>query len=301
VLSEFELRLAEVLGSRLPAPFAGRVSVAPGAGPANQPAVILGVQHAEPLEPDMGSRRPEMVPGSADLRRVVRLACTVGLEVRPAANQGRAQGMQGLDALLYTLDAPDLRDGTALAGAADPGFLIQSLRLRAHQSPFLAGDETPARLTLAAEGWFWPVGQAGETGIAIGEVRIRGVRLPLEVLLATPPVAGGPAVELSLRLAPAGSLRLTGPAGAPPGPPLPFGSLALALFGPGMRPAAGSLEGVAPGAGGVGLVTLAGDTATLSYVPPAEPATDELVVALEDGAGGLGIELGRLLIHVGEG
>jgi hypothetical protein len=300
LLSEFEARLAEVLGSRLPAPFAGRVSVAPGTGPANQPAVILGVQQAEPVEPDIGSRRPEIVPGSGDFRRVLRLACTVGLEVRPATNQGRTQQMQGLDALLYTLDEPDLRDGTALAGAADPGFFIQRMRLTAHQAPFLAEDETLARLTLCAEGWFWPVGQAGETGIAIGEVRIRGVRLPLEALMAATPAAGGPAVELTLRLTPAGTLRVTGPAGSPPGPPLPFGSLAVALFGPGMRPAAGSLDGVTPGADGVGLVTLSEGAATLAYVPPAEPAVDELVVALEDGAGGLGVELGRLLIDVRE-
>jgi hypothetical protein len=78
-----------------------------------------------------------------------------------------------------------------------------------------------------------------------------------------------------------------------------LGQLVLQLFAPGRRPGAGALEGGAAGAAaGSRLVTIADGTAAFRYVPPATPARDELVVALDDGAGGPGVELGRFTFTV---
>jgi hypothetical protein len=298
MISEFEQRLAEVLGTRLPAPFAGRVQVAPGAAPGSQPRVLVGVQQADQSEPEMGSRRPELAPGSNDPRRVMRLQCVAGLTVQPGTGEGRGQQMLGLDAALYALDAPDFRDGSALRGGApDPGFLIQRLRLGGGAAPLdpSAPNAAPVGLTLLAEGWFWPVGVTGEAGRAIGEVRIRGALLPVELVPAVPVlVANGGPVELTVRIRSFGVLRVS--EAAQPG--LPFGVIGLGLVGPGGQPGAGALSGGAAGANGVRLLNLTDEAATVTYTPPAQSATDELIVALHDGSGGLGVELGRVVLHV---
>jgi hypothetical protein len=302
VISEFEARLADVLGARLPAPFGGRVRVAPELPEGTGPAVLVSASEVEVIDPDFSSaRRPERVPGAEDPRRVLRARCAVRVEVLPGSGEGRAQQVEGLDAALYGLDAPDVRDGSALAAdGSDPGFLIQHARVTWATAPAepKAEDAERVAVTMLAEGWFWPVGVAGETGREIGEVRLRQGVLPLDVLPASPrPVAGGPGVELTVRLRGTGTLRLRGEPG--PGPALPFGELALALAGPGGRPGAGTLEGGAAGADGVRLVPLGDGEASVTYVPPAEPGLDELVVALDDGAGGQGIELGRMPLRVG--
>lgn len=298
MISEFEQRLADVLGARLPAPFAGRVQVPPAPAPDASPVVLVGTRTFQALEPDLGSRRPEHAPGAATERRILRLRCTVSVEVQPGAG-ARAELMKGIDATLYALDAPDFRNGSALAGAADPGFLIQEMRITASLA---APDPKPASapplgVTLNAEGWFWPVGVVGEAGKAIIEIRVRGGVLPIEIAPAKPHlVAGGPPVILTLSVSTIGLLRLTKPPGALP--PLPFGALALAIFGRGGRPGAGTLSGGQAGVAGVRLIDLTGGSATVAYAPPAVPATDELHVTLENGAGGLGIELGRFPIAV---
>jgi len=289
MIADFEQRLADVLGARLPAPFAGNVVVSPGAA-AGTPVVAVGVRHFERVDEAFGVR-PERVPGASDPRRVARLRCRVGLAVHGAPD--RVAALRGIDDVLYAVDAPDFRDGSALrADAGDPGFLIDALAL---DSGDVADDAAvgPSEIAVIAQGWFWPPGTPGETGVAIGEVRVRGVVLPIDLQPAPAAIAaGGPALDLTLRVRPAGLLRLGGAT------PLPFGQLVLQLFAPGLRPGAGVLGGGAAGAGGGRLVTLVDGAAGLSYTPPASPAADQLVVSLEDGAGGPGVEVGRFSLLV---
>jgi hypothetical protein len=298
VISEFELRLANVLGGRLPAPFTGRVDLPPGPAAGNAPRILLGVISAEPVEPDIGSRRFELTPGAPDPRKVARLRCSVELEVHPAQNSGRAQALAGIDACLVAMQAADMQDGSALAGGApDPGFLIQSLRLGGATTPLSPGNPPhgPVRLDYLAEGWFWPVGAPGQTGVQIGEIRIRGASLPILVSPLPEMEAGGTPVDLILSIGGPAALRLTA---SPAPPPLPFGRLALALFAPGGKPGKGTLSGGTAGVNGIRLADLADGKATITYTPPAESAVDELVIAMDDGESGLGIELGKTRLVV---
>ncbi|WOD39727.1 hypothetical protein [Nodosilinea sp. E11] len=298
MIREFELRLAEVLGGRLAAPFGGRVEVTPGSGGSANPRLLVGVRQAEPVEPEFGSVRPEIVPGSDDFRRILRLQCEVAIAIFAANNQGRSQQMQGLDAALYALNNPDFQDGTALRGGTDPGFLIQQLQwLEASTVPPGPGPgPAPVTLTLRATGWFWPVGVVGEAGREIGEIRVRGVALPLAIAPANPRlVAGGDPVDLALQVGFAQGLQLRA---SEPAAALPFDRLAMTLAGAGGRPGAGSLTGGSDGVAGVRLVTVAEGLATIRYAPPAEATRDELVVGLEDGAGQVGVELGRFPLVV---
>lgn len=297
MLAEFEQRLADVLGSRLPAPFTGRVEIAPGSAPSNQVRLIVGVQSTELLTADFQAHRDVQLPGSPNFRRVVKLRCTVGVQAH--TNRGRADQVQILDAALFQLDASDFRNGGALADGDDPGFLIQKLEIRGSSAPFAPDAENPMAITLLAEGWFWPVGIPEQAGDAIREMLIRAGFLPMQLLPANPPlVAGGAPVELTLRLSTTGTVRLRG-AAEPEN--LPFGSLALVLRDAGARPGAGTLTGGAAGVDDVRLVTLADGAATITYVPPAQPAVDFLVVALEDGSGGQGTPLARFRLDVREG
>lgn len=296
MIAEFEQRLADVLGARMPLPFRGRVEVAPGtlAGP----AVVLGAERVALQEPDFGNRRPEVVPGDAASRRIVRATCTVGVVVRPGAGEGRAQQMRGLEAALYTLDAGDLRNGSALRSAGDPGFVIE--RLRCANSilpldPTLPSSE-PIGLRLDADGWFWPVGTPGGAGIAIGEIRVRGVVLPVLIRHdAAALVAGGGPVPLTLAFAGDTLMRLGADGPAPSAP------LVARIEGPGAREASGALAGGAAGAGGVRLATLTRGELSLVYTPGADAATDTLIVSFDDGEGGVGAEIGRFPLRVREG
>ncbi len=296
MISDFERRLADLLSARLPAPFTGRVDVAPGNLPGNGPALLLGVTRVSPGDPGLGNSRPVVVPGANDPRRVLRLACTVAVEVRPGPpNQGRNQQMRGLEALLYALDAPDLRNGQALASGAppDPGFFIHSLRINeglVALSPNDAGAE-PVAATAHVEGWFWPIGTVGETGIPIATIRLRGASLPLALSPANPRLlAGGAPVELTIRIGAGsfGTTTLPGPAA------LPFGNLAFMVVDAGGRPGKGNLLDAVDG---LRLVPLVDQAATVRYQPPAEPANDQLLIMLDDGAGGAGIELARVPLN----
>ncbi|HEY3185149.1 MAG TPA: hypothetical protein VGJ77_20075 [Gaiellaceae bacterium] len=292
MITEFEQRLATVLGGRLPDPFANRVFVGPTTE--TPPFVLVGVTRAERVEPELGAQRTEVVPGAVNPRRVLRLRCTVGLEVRPEAAAGRAQQLRAVDAALYALDARDFQNGTALPEAADPGFFIQDLRVAESVTPIdpAATAAPPVGVTLQAEGWFWPPGAAGEAGQPIGEVRVRGVALPIEIAPDPPrAVAGGDPLELTLRVGGTGRISSSGT-------PLPFGALALALTGAEGAAPAGALTGGDDGEDGVRLVGLVDGAAEATYTPPAAPAVDELVVALDDGAGALGVELARTAIVV---
>jgi hypothetical protein len=288
VIAEFEQRLADVLGGLMPAPFGGRVQVAPGTLAADEPAVLVGVTRTERLPDELGGNRPAVAPGADEPRRVVRLRCTVTLEVLAAQNAGRAQRLDGLDAALYALDDPGFRRGTPLAGgAADPGFLVHELAVVEGQAPFDEDDPLgPAALKLRAEGLFWPPGVGGQAGDRVGEIRLRGIVLPLEVSLPLDAdlVAGGPAVTLTVRIGAAG--------------PPPFGPLALSLRGPAGQAGAGTLQGGTAGSDGTRLVELEAGAAEVVYVPPGAAARDQLIVALDDGEGGPGIELGQRVLEV---
>lgn len=294
MITEFELRLAEVLAARLPAPFTGRVNVPPAALPGDGPVILAGVTHARATDENFARHRPEIVPGGSDPRRVLRLACDVSIEIRAGSGQGRPQQMRGLEALLYELDAPDFRTGQALANGApaDPGFLIQSLQIRESFSAITPGTDETVTLQLSSEGWFWPVGIAGETGVVIGEIRLRGVVVPLAVAASRAQlIAGGPPLDLTLRVVggTSGTIALPGK------PALPLGSLAVKLQGPGARPARGTLVG---GVEGLLLAPLTDAGAVIQYQPPEEAATDELVISLDDGEGGAGIEIARYILAV---
>ena len=299
MISEFEQRLADVLGTRLPAPFSGRVKIAGAPIAGDAPLLIVGVAMAEPAEPQLGNQKPLVVPGSADPRRVVRLKCTV--EIRAVAD-GRQEQIAALESALYALDAPDFQSGQALVEPGDPGFLIDRMQISRSISPldFAAGDQSHFAISLLAEGNFWPVGVAGEAGRQIGEIRIRGLTLPVEIAPARPnAVAGGPALELSVVLGKIGALRLAD--ASPTTAPLPFETLAFALAGPGGGPGAGILTGGAAGEDGVRFSPLSDGSATITYTPPAQAATDRLIIGLDDGASGLGLEIGRFEIRVREG
>lgn len=296
MIADFEQRLADLLGARLPAPFTGRVQRAPAPAASAQPEVSLGVVSARsaqsgPAGRGLGARqRFEVVPGAAEPRRVLRLAFDVAIAVQAASGAGRRQVLAGLEAAAYTLDTADVRDGSALASEDDLGFQVSRLELgelRVALDPLAVPE-----LLLAGEGWFWPVGQAGQAGVAIREIQARSVALPIQVEPARARlVAGGDDVLFTLRFG--GARQRIGAA-----PALPFGSVALALAGPGGRAGAGQLAGGAAGVAGVRLVTLVEGAATITYAPPADAAQDELVVALDDGAGGLGVPLARIALPV---
>lgn len=196
MLTHYESRLADVLGDRLPSPFAGRVFVTPGPSGAGQPAVLVGVTSAEVLPTAFGSaRRPEVVPGADDPRRVVRMRCAVRVEARASSGGGRAEAIAALDAVLYALDAPDLRDAGALEAPGDPGFLLvgQVPRAVVVDADPPADGRLPAVL-VDAEGWFWPPEAPGITGEPIRSARVRVTQPPdpIEAPLAEFTVDGTP-------------------------------------------------------------------------------------------------------------
>lgn len=295
MISDFEQRLVDVLGGRLPAPFAGHAHVAPGPAGDADPAVVVRVESAMPLESGLGGEARQVVPGAADPRRVVRMACVVEIAVAPESGQGRAQQMQGVDAVLYLLDAPDFRNGAALAGGApDPGFLIRSMHMKDVRTPpvMLPGGTSDERglVRFDAEGWFWPTGTAGEAGIEIESVRIRGALAPVTLMPAAPRgIAGGDPIDLTLRVR-----EMAKPEG---GDPDTFSALVLRLVNSSGGPGAGSLAGAVDG---ILVVDVVAGEASFSYEPPDDPARLELVVALDDGDGGAGLELERFPITVVE-
>jgi hypothetical protein len=293
MLSEFETRLADVLGSRLPAPFTGRVDVAPGATANNTVRLVVGVRDAALVEPEFLAHRDVQLPGSASFRRVVKLRCTLGVEAR--TNQARDEQVKAIEAALYLLDAPEFRDGSALADGADPGFFVESLRLGGAVADF-AATAPPASISLVAEGWFWPVGTPEQAGDPIKEALVRAGFLPLRLDPAhLRLVAGGDAAPLTVSLGTVGTMRLLG--GDTP-ENLPFGSLTFAVVDEGARPGAGTLAGGTAGSDGTRLVPFIDGAASVTYTPPAAPATDFLVVGMEDNEGGQGVELGRFRLDV---
>ena len=287
MLSEFERRLADVLGARLPAPFRGGVDVAPGR---NDAQVVLSVRRVEPLDEHLFGMRPEVVPGAPTHRRVVRLRCDVGLDVRLLQNQSRATQLRALDSVMYELDEPGFRSGARLqpTDGSDPGFLVQRM--------FVSLSDPPQSLTLRAEGLFWPPDAPGETGVVIERAQLRISMQPLNLVPARPRLnAGGATADLTIEFGATGTMRVESGGRVTA---LPFGSIVVAVEDAGGRPGAGALAGGNAGPAGARTIPVTEGRAAFQYTPPAEPAVDHLVVSLDDGEGGIGIELGRFPLEV---
>lgn len=287
MLSEFERRLADVLGARLPAPFRGGVDVAPGRADAQ---VVLSVRHVEPLDEHLFGMRPEVVPGAPTHRRVVRLRCDVGLDVRLLTDQSRSTQLRALDSVIYELDEPGFRSGARLqpTDGSDPGFLLQRM--------FVSVSDPPQSVTLRADGLFWPPDVPGETGVQIRFAQLRISMQPVNLVPAQPRLtAGGETAELAIEFGATGTMRIEAGGRVTS---LPFGSVVVAVEDAGGRPGAGTLAGGNAGPAGSRTIPVANGRAALQYTPPAQAAVDHLVVSLDDGEGGIGIELGRFPLEV---
>jgi hypothetical protein len=287
VLREFESRLADVLGTRLAAPLAGAVDVTPG-GPASR--IVVSVRNATPMDDDLLSIRPERVPGAADPRRVVRLLCEVELAMHIPAGGTHDDQMENIDQTVYLLGDTSFRDGSVLQPGdnSDPGFLISRMRF--------TRAAVPASVTVEAEGLFWPVGQAGQSGVEIVEARIRAAFQPLHLNPPNPRlVAGGPGVDLLIEFGAVGTMTVTEGGGVANAP---YGSLVVTVVDAGGRPGAGVLGGGTPGTGASRVVPVNSGAAAFTYTPPAVPAIDHLVVTVENNEGGRGIEIGRFPLTV---
>ena len=302
MLSHLESRLADVLGSRLAAPFGGRVFVLPGPDETDEPALLVGVQRAEVLPSGFDSTRPEIVPGADDPRRVVRLRCSIRIEARESGDAGRAERLAALDAVLYELDSPDLRDASALAGGDDddPGFVLSS---QLPQAVVVENDDVnddrPAAVLVEAEGWFWPPNAPGITGVPITSARVRAAVLP--VALEPWPLdlrTGDEPLSLSLRFGAVGTMDLGGDEPAT----LPFGALAVRVVDAGGRPGAGTLTGGVAGPLASRILEVESGELSFDYGPPDEPARDRLVVSIAQPDTGdgvvIGAELARFLLEV---
>lgn len=287
MLSEFERRLADVLGARLPVPFRGGVDVAPGRDDAQ---VVLSVRHVEPLDEHLFGMRPEVVPGAPTHRRVVRLRCDVNLDVRLLGNQARSTQLRALDSVIYELDEPGFRSGARLrpTDGSDPGFLVQQM--------FVSLSDPPQSITLRAEGLFWPPDVPGETGVKIDFAQVRISVQPISLIPARPRLnAGGETIELVIEFGATGTMRIERGGRVTS---LPFGAVVVGVEDAGGRPGAGTLSGGNAGPAGSRTIAVTRGRAAFQYTPPAQPALDHLVVSLDDGEGGVGVELGRFQLEV---
>jgi hypothetical protein len=297
MLTEFEQQFQTTLRARLPAAIRDEVQIATGAP--NQRGILCGVRTAQPLRPEFRERRLERVPGADEPRRVLRLHCQMDLHFVPSsAAQTRGELLDWFDRVIYALDTDDVRDGSAFAGQApDPGFLIQRMIIVNADLPLdiHADEAAPLLLTLAVEGWFWPVGEGGQAGVMIGEMRIRGVVHPVTVEPAEPNLfANGPAATLTIAFDARGTARVM----ANGLDHAPFGALAVRVEKADGTAGDGALAGGAAGADGTRLLAVTEGTATVTYTPPATPATEVLVLALDNNEGGTGLEIGRLPLIV---
>lgn len=286
MLREFELRLANVLGSRATAPLAGAIDAAPAR---NQALVVLSIRRADLVEAELLSIRPERVPGAEAPRRVLKLRCEVAVVFRDHPGGTRVEQLRGFEQILYLLDESSLRDGSALLpdDDSDPGFLIRRMRI--------STTEVPAMILLDTEGFFWPVGTAGITGPTVREMRIRQAIQPVRMIPEQPRLlAGGPPTGLRIEFGATGAIRVEEGGAVSQ---RPFGLLLASLIDAGGRPGAGSLTGGADGPEGSRMLNVSAGAADVQYTPPAEPADDRLILRLEDNENGPSIEIGRFILR----
>lgn len=281
MIQEFENRLAVVLGNLLSAPFKDRVFAAGTEPSDNQAKILLGVEEHKPWLAEFASSKPERVPGQTDFRRILRLETSVTLAVIAADGQGRPQRRAGFDQLLYLLEEPDMADGSSLVAPGDQGFFIESMKLGSSELPLSQVPDQPNGVRLTARGWFWPVGQVGQTGVAITQTHIRAASLDVKLVPQLPDlVAGGAPVTLQLQLRDTGFVLSENQ--APQALGVDF--LALVLRAASGGPGDGQLSGDALGTAGLVLVNVASDgLATFTYTPPAQPGEDILHVSLAQG------------------
>lgn len=288
MISDFEARLATVMGAQLPAPYTGTVAVSTEADNSHgsEPRIYLGVYKTEHKPKGFGGNRTVEVPGVTNRVRVMPLKVWLNINVLNANNAGRLQHLQGIEQIQYLLDHESYQTGSALADSGDQGFVIERMNIvesfiTVTNAPV---DDRPSGIVVEAEGIFWPVGVTGETGVAIDEIRVRGLALELSMNPPSPFLtAGGPSIDLSLQMSNQSALRLGGD-----GSTLPFDQLAVNLIQPDGSAGAGSLSGGTAGGGDVRLIDIIAGTATLTYTPPAAAGQDLLQVAFDDGETGLG-------------
>lgn len=298
MITEFEARLATVLGSRLPPPLSGTVSVSGNNDSAtgSQTRIFLGVFKTEFLPQGFGGNRNRQVPGAEGLRRVMPLRCYININVVLGAALGRDRLVVAIEQLHYLLDTEDFQTGRALLTSGDQGFLISQMliangAIRVTNAPD-AGR--PVGVTLVAEGIFWPVGVPGETGSPIEEIRLRGITLSIRLNPSKPEFqAGGSVQTLSIQITATSALRI-----GKKGPPLTFNRIAVDLQQPDGQPGAGLLSGGTAGSGTLRHFDVIDSVAEVNYSPPATPSQDILLVGFDDGADGLGQVMARFPIIV---
>ena len=273
MITDLESRLATVLGARLPAPFTGRVTASPAGSPGQEPRIVVATRAADPMQTTLHSQRREVVPGDPAPRRVLRLACELELAVQPAANAGRAQQLQGVDALIHTLDDPEFP--AALSGPADPGFLLDTFALGGTQLP---AEPAAVTVSVRAAGLFWPVGAPGEMGPQVDTVTLRDASLQVELILPAQPIrATGSAAVIGVRFPSAGALEID----AQGARAVPFGRLVARLRSPDGSAGKGTLGGGGAGPAGTRLLDVVDGTAELTYTPPDEPGADLLEIGFD--------------------
>ena len=212
MIDAFEARLAQFLSNALQsvAEIHG-VSRAVDGQPAPVPtasSLELRLLNASPDE-DLGEDAMRVLgpKGSRRLRPNLRLSGDVQIEleigVAKSASDRTAQRtnqLRALDAVLLTLNGPDVRSGTAFGNAEDQGFALDGFRLVSVESKTdTSTDFRRFSLTYRYSGDFWPV-QPTITGPAIADVQLR---LAAQVAASARDLqarAGGPDLSWPLRL-----------------------------------------------------------------------------------------------------
>jgi len=289
MISDFETRLVSLLGAQLPAPFTGTVERAAGNDTAHdsEPRIYLGAYKIQAEPKGFGGNRRVAVPGVSDRIRVLSATVYVNINVLPANNEDRRQQLQGIEQLRYLLDDESFQTGAALLDAGDQGFRIDRVGvidsvIEVTNAP---DADRPSGMTLMAEGIFWPIGVSGEAGVAIDEMRIRGLLVDLQLGSALPTLsAGDSAIDIQVRVP-----KIT---------ILDFDRIAIDLIQADGQAGAGSLAGGRAGTGTVRLIDIVSDTATFRYTPPAEPVTEFLQVGYDDGDSGLGTVVKQFRLEV---
>jgi len=141
---------------------------------------------------------------------------------------------------------------------------------------------------LTAAGWFWPVGEPGAAGIAIGEVHVRQFSLPV-ILQAPRLIAGAGASTLSLGFGRAGTMQVEAETVAT----LPFGQVLVSILSPDGSPGAGVLAGGTAGSADAQQLDVGAGTVNFTYSPPGAPGLDVLVIRAVQADGGAGMEIAR--------